>query len=132
MGIGIKAKVANHDLTFVRDMGGCPGDKLQIIYRLLGRCVPSLPISEFDNQLEEAVFLLEALLLFDQELVGRLPSSQPGRIISGISARKETGLLRRIPSGRAPKTASSSQKRQNKSHSSSPKLEGKRASITSA
>jgi len=30
MGIGIEAVVADHDLALVRDMGGHPGDELQV------------------------------------------------------------------------------------------------------
>jgi hypothetical protein len=34
VGIGIKAVVADHDLTLVRNMGSDSGDELQIIHRL--------------------------------------------------------------------------------------------------
>jgi hypothetical protein len=34
MGVGIEAKVADGDLAFVWDMGGCPGDELHVIHLL--------------------------------------------------------------------------------------------------
>ena len=45
VGVGVQAIVPNHDLPLVGDMGGHPGDELQIIHRLLvGRVLTvSLP-----------------------------------------------------------------------------------------
>jgi hypothetical protein len=37
VGIGLEAVVLDHDLAFVRDIGGHPGDELQIAHRLLLR-----------------------------------------------------------------------------------------------
>jgi hypothetical protein len=33
VGVGIQPIIADHDLALIRDMGGHPGDKLQIIHK---------------------------------------------------------------------------------------------------
>jgi len=48
MGIGVKAVVADHDLTLVRNMRGDSGDKLQIIQKL----------SSYLTQLDHLRFLM--------------------------------------------------------------------------
>ena len=46
MGIDIEAVVPHHHLAFIGDVGGDPGDELQIVYRLQLSC--AFPISVAD------------------------------------------------------------------------------------
>jgi hypothetical protein len=46
VGVGVQPVVTNHDLALVRDMRSHPGDKLQIIHRLLLRAVPAPTITD--------------------------------------------------------------------------------------
>jgi len=57
MSIGIEAEVANRHLAFVGDMGGCPGDKLQVIHLLHLFALFPVPVAYL------ALFLIEAKTL---------------------------------------------------------------------
>jgi len=46
VGIGIEAVIADHNLSFVRNVRGHPGNKLQIIHRLCLRAVFSVLIED--------------------------------------------------------------------------------------
>jgi len=46
MGVGVEPIIAHHDLALFRDVGGHPGDELQIIHRLLFRVGPAPAITD--------------------------------------------------------------------------------------
>jgi hypothetical protein len=47
MGVGVQAVVTDSDLAFIGDMGSDPGDKLQIIHRLLLGTLLAIPVTNF-------------------------------------------------------------------------------------
>jgi hypothetical protein len=53
VGVGVQPIIADHDLAFIRDMGGRPGDELQIIHPFLLRAAPTPAITDLALGLQE-------------------------------------------------------------------------------
>jgi hypothetical protein len=53
VGVGIQAKITNHDLAFIWNMRRHPGNELQIIHRLQRVAMPPMPVTDSSRRLQE-------------------------------------------------------------------------------